>query len=307
MSVAEFYNLEARKIVADGEKIQLFTSHAVTLGAFREGRLRQYLAEHVPGRLTVNSGFVTYHDRDAANIYDFSSRQVDCLIHDAGMHAPLLKTDEFDIVTPSAAAAFVEVKSDLTLHKSIPKNPAHGLFLGKKGRYRWSGTLVESLENIKAAIDVMEKAEVPRGVYFAGIMAYSASSINQYVNAMTCGELVRQLEITSLDQLPDCICIFQGSSYHFSFSAEPHPEVNGVGNTCPDSSYLLDYRPASQGSSLQIFTAFLNTAISVERLGNMHNVGGMRSGAGYDVPFEEHKIPVPSPRQHRTGVVHESL
>lgn len=61
-TIAEFYDLETEKLTADGKKVALFTKHPGTLGAFREARLREYLKEHVPARLTLAHGFVSYRN-----------------------------------------------------------------------------------------------------------------------------------------------------------------------------------------------------------------------------------------------------
>ena len=113
MSVTTFYDLEARKILADGAKVTLFTKHPGALGAFREARLRQYIAEHVSVRYEVTTGFVTDHDPDGNSIVDRSSRQIDCLIQEPAVSAPLLQSTDFTVVVPRAVAAVVEVKSDL--------------------------------------------------------------------------------------------------------------------------------------------------------------------------------------------------
>ena len=298
MTVPKYYQLEAEKILAAGEKIELFTKHPGTLGGFREARLREYLSEHVPGRFAVTSGFITNHDRAGTNPIDISSRQIDCLIHDASQHAPLLRTDEFAIVTPPSVAAIVEVKSTLTLSRRFLKASESGGYKWKDKRYAWQGTLVDALENLKSAIDVMEAADVCRSTYFTGIIAYAANSLPKFAKAMTSGELFQQLGIKDIDELPDCICILDGPVWAFSLSNEEGPEEYGLGDTDPSFSYALQYPRTTKGSSLQLFTALFDNALSVEHLGQEHFLGGLRSGAGYEENPISHRIAVPCPRQH---------
>lgn len=299
MSVVRFYQLEAQKILADGEKISLFTKHPGTLGAYREARLREFLGEHIPTRFVVTSGFITDHDREQANQVDRSSLQIDCLVHDHNHFAPLFRTDEFAIVSPAPVVAIVEVKSSLTLSKETLGNDDPDMFVTPEGRrYQWAGSLVEALTNIKSAIDVMEEASICRGTYFTGIIAYSANSLPQLVSAMTSGQVFEQLGITDLDQLPDCICILDGSAWTFSMCGEAEPEKHGMGDTDPTYSYAVEFPRTDEGSALQMFTAFFDHAMSVQRMQQDHTIGGMRSGAGYEESTVSHLIPVSSPRQH---------
>lgn len=299
MSVVRFYQLEARKILADGEKIGLFTQHPGTLGAYREARLREFLREHVPTRFVVTSGFITDHDPELANQVDRTSLQIDCLIHDHNHFAPLFRTDEFAIVSPAPVVAIVEVKSTLTLSKETLGIDDPDMFSKLDGRrYKWAGSLVEALANIKSAIDVMEEASICRGTYFTGIIAYSANSLPKLVSAMTNGEVFKQLGITDLDQLPDCICILDGPAWTFAMCGEAEPEKYGTGDIDPAFSYAVQFPRTDEGSALQMFTAFFDHAMSVQRLQQGHTIGGMRSGAGYEAKTVSHKIDVASPRQH---------
>ncbi len=299
MSITTFYDLEARKILADGAKVALFTNHPGALGAFREARLRQYIAEHVSARYEVTSGFVTAHDSSGDSIYDSSSRQIDCLIQEPSVHAPLLQSTDFTVVVPRAVAAVVEVKSDLTLFKKRPKATSSGRWVDVDGEYEWAGTLVDALNNIKSAIDLLNTEKVPRDHYFAGIIGYAGSCIGQLTSAMISGELWKQLEINDVDQMPSSICIFDGS--WFMISALPwidDPEENGTGDSDSSWAYLIEGMRATEGSSLQMFTAGLDHALTVTRQGTEHVVGGLRSGKGYTGEVKNHRIDLPSPRQH---------
>jgi len=188
----------------------------------------------------------------------------------------------------------------LTLFKKRHKNRHEGHWSDKKGKYEWAGTLVDALDNIKSAIDLLEAAGVPRDEYFAGIIGYASSSIGQLTDAMTSGEVWQQLGIHDIDQMPSSICIFDGS--WFALSAFPwvdEPEKYGTGDSDPGWSYLIEGVRATEGSSLQMFTAEVDHTLTVARQGSEHVVGGLRSGKGYTGEVKNHKIDLPSPRQNR--------
>jgi hypothetical protein len=300
-SIVRFYELEAQKILADGEKIQLFTTHGPTLGSFREARLRQFLGEHVPGRFSVSSGFISLHDPDGSDIRDDSSRQIDCLVYDGDQYAPVLATNDFVIVEPAAVAAAIEVKSSLTLTKDFKSGGPFKETAGKKAgqSYRWSGTLVEALENIIDAQRILETKGLDRDSYFLGIISYKAS-LKSFPKALSNGQLLKQLKIDRLDQLPSDICIVGGP--WFSFSAYKWVEEPEYGGSAEDSdpawSFLL-HSDKTTGGSLQFFTAIFHTTLSVFRLKNKHVVGGVRSGKGPTATIKSHKIDgLASKRQH---------
>jgi hypothetical protein len=298
MAITDFYDLEARKIRADGEKVALFTGHPTALGSFREARLRQYISEHVPARYEVTSGFITSHDPNSENIHDLSSRQIDCLIHEPGEYAPLLKSTDFAVVVPQAVAAVVEVKSELTLYKQRCSDAEKGCWKDEKGAYKWSGTLVDALENIKSAIGVLDAARVSRDRYFAGVIGYAGKSMGQFVAAMTSGELWEQLNIQTVDQMPCSICIFGGPWFWISgFPWVADPEKEGMGDSDSSGSYVIE-GAATEGGSLQMFTAVVNHTLTVSRHGQEQVVGGLRSGKGYRGEIKNHPISLPSPRQH---------
>jgi len=306
-SIVRFYELEAQKILADGQKIKLFTDHGPTLGSFREARLRQFLTEHVPDRFKVSSGFVSLHNPDGDNICDDCSKQIDCLIYDGNQEAPLLKADDFVIVEPTAVAAAIEIKSNLTLTRDFktdkPKPFTYSGGQKKNGKsYRWAGTLVEALENVIDTQRILEKGGVLRDDYFLGIIGYDGD-LASLSFAMSSGELIQQLEIDRLDQLPSDICIVE--NFWFSFSAYKwvdDPEGGGSDDESdPSWSFLLGSTDAA-GGSLQSFTADFHTALSVSRLKNKHIVGGLRSGKGYVGTVKSWKVDgLSSQRQHNNG------
>ncbi|WP_282027627.1 DUF6602 domain-containing protein [Ruegeria faecimaris] len=297
-SIARFYELEAEKISAEGKKVALFTKHPGTLGTYREALLRQYLSEHIGGDLIVSSGFITSHDPESDEIYARSSRQIDALVYDASA-TPLLKSTDFVVVEPSSVAAIIEVKSDLTLSKK--RKLAEGTkvrFKDDKGEFVWQGTLVDALANLFRSIEVLRDSGVSRDKYFAAIIGYEASSINQFEQAMESGELPEQLGVGALDDLPTNICVFGGKSFQISaYQWTPDTDDPSAGSD-PECSFLLESAGSSLGTSLQFFTAELNFVTLVARKEQPHTVGGLRSAMGFQGSVVNHRIPVSSKRQH---------
>lgn len=299
-TIAKFYELEARKITADGEKISLFTGHSGTLGTFREARLKQYLRDHIGDAFTISEGFVTRHDPDGEDIYDTSSRQIDALVYDGTLSPPLLRTNDFVVVVPSAVAAVVEVKSDLTLTKRRTSPPPTGFpFKDAKGGFIWDGTLVGALVNVIRAIEVLEEAGIPRDSYFAGIIGYGGSTLGQFAEAMKSGQLLQQLGVKKLDALPNDICVLEGKWFAFSaYKWTETPEQDHSDGSDPAWAFLLESDAKATGGSLQLFTAELDFAVHVSRGNQPHTMGGLRSGRGFQGVVENHQIPVTSLRQH---------
>lgn len=300
MSVSKFYDLEARKILADGESVALFTDHPGTLGAFREARLRTYLRDHVGACYVLASGFVVDHDPGSELISDRSSRQVDCLIYEPRTRAPLIAVDSFSAVLPPQVAAVIEVKSKLTLVRNRAKfgeSADDYPHRDDKGAYRWGGTLVDALKNIMSVTDVMREAQIDRTTYFAGIFAYSSSGLAQLPRALESGELIQQLGIDDIDALPDDICALdEGWCGFSSLSWNDHdPEWDDVYD--PKVSYLLsipEEKESNGGVALQLFTSALAHTLE-SRGGAEHITGGLRSFVGRKFVVNNVAIDVPCP------------
>ena len=298
MSVAKFYDLEARKISADGESVALFTKHPGTLGAFREARLRTYLRDHVGASYALASGFVVDHDSGSCRISDRSSRQVDCLIYEPTIRAPLIAVDSFSAVLPPQVAGVIEVKSNLTFFRSRAKSTESGdayPHRDAEGAYRWAGTLVDALENIMSATDVMREAKIKRTTYFSGIFAYSSNGLAKLPQALESGELIRQLDIDDIDALPDDICALDAGWLGFSAYRwnDISPEWDEIYD--PEVSYLLSISEdegSNGGVGLQLFTSAL-AHILEGRGGAEHLTGGLRSFVGREFDVENVAIDLP--------------
>lgn len=298
-SIAELYQLEADKILADGKKVSLFSEHAGTIGAYREARLRSYLSDHVSGDLIVSSGFIVHNDPESDKIHSASSFQTDALVFEASA-TPLLKTSDFAVVEPECVAAVIEVKSNLKLSKKRTlSSGAETKFKDEQGEFVWAGTLVDALKNISKSIAILTASGVCRDRYFAGIMSYEATSIGQFTDALSSGQLSEQLGIANLDDLLSDICVLNGKWFGFSAYQWVDPEkVDPREGACKDHSFLLESHGINSGESLQLFTASLHHTIEERRKGNPHKLGGLRSARGFGGDVSNHQIPVASSRQH---------
>lgn len=281
-TIDTFYELATRKLKADSETVTLFTKHPGTVGAFREARLRAYLKDHVGRRFHVGQGFISFHTTRGEDISDSSSLQIDCLVYDPLDRPVLFETADFACVDPSATAAAIEVKSTLSIYRKRTSAGSEDFpFSDEKGRYRWSGSLVDALNNVAAAISVMEAAGRPRREYFAGILAYEGPNLNLFQQALESGELLKQLEIMDLDQLPDCVCVL-GQEW-WSFEAYPwndvDPEVDAI-NYDPENSFWIRVAETDDGTPLRFFTSYLSGVLDRWRGGTSEDSMGLRSGGG---------------------------
>ena len=85
-------------------------SHWLTVGEYKESLLRALIAESLPRRFEVSSGFIVGSDKAGAKLL---SNQVDILIWDSHEHAPLFRSGDLVVVWPEAVRAAIEVKSTL--------------------------------------------------------------------------------------------------------------------------------------------------------------------------------------------------
>lgn len=299
-TIADFYDQETVKLLADGRKVALFTKHPGTLGAFREARFREYLKEHVPGRYTVASGFISFSGGLSEEISDRSSLQIDSLIYDKLERPALIESDSFVCVEPQCVAAFIEVKSRLVISREY--NGKRGgvtadfpFARGQRG-YRWGGSLVEALANIASAVKIMKEIDQDRSTYNASILAYDGNGLNLFDEALTSGEIQRQLKLETLDYLPDCICVLTSGWWGFTSYSwnDQDPEWDAYSYDDARSWMTKVTGGALEGAPLQLFTAYLADSFG-SRAGAAKGLGGLRSGAGRDFEIENVNIPLPSP------------
>jgi hypothetical protein len=82
--------------------------HWLSVGNYKESILRQLLANILPRKYEVSTGFILAADSLGEPI---KSKQIDILIWDSYNYAPVFRDGEFVIVPPEACKAVIEVKS----------------------------------------------------------------------------------------------------------------------------------------------------------------------------------------------------
>jgi hypothetical protein len=220
VSVSKFYQFELNRLKNESEMISFFTKHPVTIGSYREKLLRDYLFRFTPHNLKIESGFVfDFESAEEDQLYRTQTKQVDCLVFDDNNYVPFLRTMDFAIIEPSALYAGIEIKSQLTFYKEYDNHnntvsDKYPFKYSSDKPYRWTGTIVNALENIKSVADVARKY---KRNFFRGIFAYSSNvNYKDFLFAFDNGELQRQLSIEHLSQLPTYICVLDQSLVYFS-------------------------------------------------------------------------------------------
>ncbi|HMQ15940.1 MAG TPA: hypothetical protein PKC49_08200 [Phycisphaerae bacterium] len=107
----EFCRGIAMVLKGESLKAACCVTHGASLGSLRERMVARFVRDVTPGRLSVESGLV--HSVKVGK----TSAQCDLLVHDASSFAPLYRWQDFVIVEADAAAAVIEVKSNLNEEK----------------------------------------------------------------------------------------------------------------------------------------------------------------------------------------------
>ena len=282
MSVTDYYDLEQRKLLLASEEVGMFTKHAPSIGSFRERCLRDYLRKHIHNRFSLTGGFVVDHDETGTNIVDRYSRQVDCLVFDDVDFAPLLRAHDFSCVAPRAVVAAIEVKSALTLYRQFHRTSdvvEEFPFCLKGKRYRWAGTVIDAVENIRSVNHLFHDPSHPTSLtHFGGIFGYQCSGIQNINDPLVWTQIISQLGLEHLNELPDSICVLETGWWNFS----AYDLSFGDCEFAPDTIYL-NHIPSTAGQigvPLQDFTATLTHTCTRWIAKEPHRVGGLRSGVG---------------------------
>jgi len=283
MSTKAYYEAEHGKLVIDYQQIRNFTSHPGALGSFRESRLREYLRLHLPGVFTISSGFILDVTDGSTVIHDRSSKQIDCLVFDGHNFAPLLSTPDFACVHPEAIVAVIEVKSKLTLHRQFGPHTGqpNEEFPFKYGKriFRWSGTLLDAIENIKAANRLMHAPDNPvPQEHFAGIFSYDCQGLQQLRDVSILRQIFQQAGITHLSDLPSDICALNGGWWGFSAYS-----LRSRQNNFTTGKAYMNHVPSTSdqiAAPLQCFTAVFSTICRLRIAREKHRTGGLRSAQG---------------------------
>lgn len=283
MSASKFYKLEQQRLFLEAEKISLFTNHGPTIGAYREGVLRDYIKRFMPSSLKVTSGFVSVN-KNHADLIEGQSRQVDILICDTDQYVPLLEVDGFSVIRPESLRGCVEVKSSLTFYKnrnpegSIETSDAYPLGGGYTTAYRWAGTLVDALENIKHCADACESRKTEG--YFSSILAFDSTfETRKIYEALDSGSLQKQLGINHLRQLPISICVL---SKFITFFFEIDMFESGKQYPIEHETFYNEMT-AVKGSEeypLQFFSAYLYNQVGYSHSKRPAESEGIHAGIG---------------------------
>lgn len=290
MSTNRFYLLQQQKLQIEFEKISLLTRHGPTMGAYREALLRNHVRSLVPSSLKVTSGFVA-SNLNGDDLREGQSRQIDILVYDSDRYVPLIETDGFSVVLPESIRACIEVKSSLTFYKSersdksAETNDEFPLGSGFGAAYRWAGTLVDSLQNIKDAADT---CHARCDAYFSGILAFESTfdPLRLY-EALDGGELQVQLGISHLRQLPAVICVLGKTVTTFS---ESDFQETGAGYEDDYTSFYNEIRAVAGNEQLpfQFFSVFMTNQIGYLHSKREANSNGMNSCSGQVRIFSHH-------------------
>jgi hypothetical protein len=277
-SAKRFYEIEQQKLFLDFEKVALFTRHPTSLGTFRESRLRQYLRDFTPKQLSMGTGFVSAFDTLSESGDFAQSRQVDCLVFDETQRHPELRTDDYVIIRPEALFAAIEIKSELTLYRQIAKasdNVEQFPLTRIDERFRWAGTLIDALQNIKSVQDAI--STTGRGA-FLGIFGYNSSfDIHTFFNALDNGDIQQQLGLNHIDNFPPVICVpgkflIHLSPYNFLETAPHHDSFTAFMN-------VIEPLKESKAYPLQFFTTFYLNQVGGILTGTAPIGGGLNSGS----------------------------
>lgn len=98
--------------------------HWLSVGNYKESILRQLIANVIPRKHEVSTGFILAADNLGNPI---KSKQIDILIWNSYDYAPVFRDGDFVIVPPEACKAIIEVKGRLTrdeLKKSLRSSDA---------------------------------------------------------------------------------------------------------------------------------------------------------------------------------------
>lgn len=85
--------------------------HWLSVGNYKESILRNLIANILPRKYEVSTGFIIACDRDGQVL---KSRQMDIIIWNSFNYSPIFRDGDFVMVPPEACSAVIEVKGKLT-------------------------------------------------------------------------------------------------------------------------------------------------------------------------------------------------
>jgi hypothetical protein len=140
-----YWNVIAKSIDVEDEKIGLFVSHNPSRGIAREAIFRSLLVAHTPHPYVVGTGFV--HDHYPEGV---KAKQCDVLVYDPRVAQPFYRLDEFVVIPPKCAKLAVEVKSCLGQEEFAATVSARRTFCKSLMGFAYEGPTFETFCRILA-------------------------------------------------------------------------------------------------------------------------------------------------------------
>lgn len=296
MSTNRYFQIEQQKLLLEAERIAIFTKHNPTIGSYRETVLRKYISQFVPGGLKIGTGFISKNN-NASDLTKGQSRQIDLLVYDQKTHQPLLEADDFVVIRPESLVGVIEVKSNLTFYKTCkPKDSTEvdrnfPLGGGYSPAYRWSGTLIDALKNVKASADTYNPRK--KG-YFSGVISYQSEfSMNNFYHALDNNEIQAQLGINHLRQLPGYICVI-GKEVAALSTHDIFENFNQYRNEHESFFNLVTACEGSEQWPLQFFSTALHNQAGLTHSEKTADSEGLFDASGSRIKFWSHHFDLDS-------------
>lgn len=117
LPLAQFHSAEADVLLLKYRHVASLIgahTHHGSEGTFCENLVREFLRKVLPGRYSVDAGFIRGRPMQVGGETRFVSHQLDIIVHDTTDYSPIFRSEDFVIVLPEAVAAVIEVKKCLT-------------------------------------------------------------------------------------------------------------------------------------------------------------------------------------------------
>ena len=117
----EFFSTSNKELLSTVNRLDklIGSNHWLSVGTYKETLLKKSLRKVVPGKYSIDSGFVVAANKEGKVI---RSTQTDILIWDSANFSPLFRDENFVIILPEACKIMIEVKGVLSakeLKKSL--------------------------------------------------------------------------------------------------------------------------------------------------------------------------------------------
>jgi hypothetical protein len=136
LSLAAFHSAEAEGMMLKYRHVEQLIgrgTHGLSEGTYCENLVREFLRKVLPGRYSVDTGFIRGRETEVCGRKRHVSDQLDIIVHDTHDFAPIFRSEGFVVVIPDAVAAVIEVKKALTSErlKDALENLAIARFLAQ--------------------------------------------------------------------------------------------------------------------------------------------------------------------------------